>query len=308
MPSVEFKFKGLIVPVFTPFNEDDGQTINLSIIPRYADYLAKKGITATLVGSTTGEGTSLTFEERKAITEEWVKAVKVTKQHLMVQVGGAPPPLVIELAKHAEALKVDSIICQPDLYFKPSNNEELISYLKMVSDAAPKTPLLYYHNPPFTHVNINMGQFLESVGEQIPTFVGIKYYGHDFEDAFQAMRADNGRFVVFLGNDELILPSCTMGSELFILTGANVFPELVLSILSAWKKRDFETAKKQQELYSKAYTLMEKYGLWILTMKYAMRFVASLNVGCPRLPVKYLSPEKESLMKNDLLSQILKNM
>lgn len=50
-----------------------------------------------IVGSSTGEGTSTTLEERKAITEEWVKAVKLTKQHLMVQVGGAPLPHVLEL-------------------------------------------------------------------------------------------------------------------------------------------------------------------------------------------------------------------
>ena len=51
-----------------------------------------------------------------------------------------------------------------------------------------------------------------------------------------------------------------MGLESFILTGANVFPELALSVLTAWKKRDFETARKKQELYSKAYNLLEKYG------------------------------------------------
>ena len=51
-----------------------------------------------------------------------------------------------------------------------------------------------------------------------------------------------------------------MGLESFILTGANVFPELALSILDAWQKRDFETARKKQELYSKAYAIMEKYG------------------------------------------------
>ena len=39
-----------------------------------------------------------------------------------------------------------------------------------------------------------------------------------------------------------------------------------------------------------------------------MRFVASFNVGCPRLPIRHISPEKELMMKNDLESQILKDM
>lgn len=41
-----------------------------------------------IVGGTTGEGTSLTINERKQLAEAWAKAVKETKQHLMVQIGG----------------------------------------------------------------------------------------------------------------------------------------------------------------------------------------------------------------------------
>lgn len=33
---------------------------------------------------------SLTPAERMKVTEEWVRACEQTKQHLMVQVGGAP--------------------------------------------------------------------------------------------------------------------------------------------------------------------------------------------------------------------------
>lgn len=39
----------------------------------------------------------MNVEERKAAAEAWAKAVKPTGQHLMVQVGGAPLPDVLEL-------------------------------------------------------------------------------------------------------------------------------------------------------------------------------------------------------------------
>jgi len=39
----------------------------------------------------------MSIAERKLVVEAWVKAVEETKQHLMVQVGGAPLPDVIEL-------------------------------------------------------------------------------------------------------------------------------------------------------------------------------------------------------------------
>ena len=41
------------------------------------------------VNGTTGEGPSLSTAERKKVAEAWAAVVKKTKQHLMVQIGGA---------------------------------------------------------------------------------------------------------------------------------------------------------------------------------------------------------------------------
>ncbi|XP_051171670.1 N-acetylneuraminate lyase-like [Leptopilina boulardi] len=302
MPNVELKFRGLIAPVFTPYNNDNSQTINLSIITQYAEYLAKKGINGVLVGGTSGEGTSLSLTERKLISEEWAKAVKKTKQHLMIQIGGAPLPDVLELAKHAESLKVDSLLCLPELYFKPSSVENLINYMEIVSNAAPKTPLLYYHIPMFTNVNIHMGNFLEIIGEKVPTFCGIKFTSSNLDEGAQALKANNGRFAIFLGNDQLISAACSMGMDSFIVTTLNIFPEFSLKILESWKNNDFKTAQKTQEKLSKAVHLISKHGNWVETMKFAMNYLSPLNMGNARSPLKRLSQESEMSMKFDLLN------
>lgn len=46
-----------------------------------------------------------------------------------------------------------------------------------------------------------MGQFLESIGDKIPSFAGIKFTSNNLEEGAQAMHADNKKYVVFLGND-----------------------------------------------------------------------------------------------------------
>lgn len=56
-------------------------------------------------------------------------------------------------AQHAEANGADSLLCLPELYNKPTTNDQLINYLRTVGQAAPNTPLLLYHIPSFTHVN-----------------------------------------------------------------------------------------------------------------------------------------------------------
>ncbi|XP_070516611.1 N-acetylneuraminate lyase-like [Cardiocondyla obscurior] len=202
MSRLPYLYKGFITAVFTPFNNKG--SLNLNIIPQYAAYLAKKGIKGVLVNGTTGEAMSMSITERKLVAESWAEAVKETKQHLMIQVGGAPLPDVIELAKHARSLRVDSILCLPELYFKPSTPEQLIEYLKIIGETAPETPLLYYHNPMTTNVSIHMGEFLTSIGDKIPSFVGVKFTSTNLEEGAQALRADNGKYAIFLGNTQVI--------------------------------------------------------------------------------------------------------
>lgn len=47
----------------------------------------------------------MSISERKLVAEAWSDAVKTTKQHLMVQVGGAPLPDVLELVCKKYLLK-----------------------------------------------------------------------------------------------------------------------------------------------------------------------------------------------------------
>lgn len=51
----------------------------------------------TLVNDVIGEGMSLTLPERLKLIDEWVKVCDETKQHLMVQIGGAPLKDVLEM-------------------------------------------------------------------------------------------------------------------------------------------------------------------------------------------------------------------
>ncbi|XP_012064546.1 PREDICTED: N-acetylneuraminate lyase-like [Atta cephalotes] len=298
MSRLPYTYRGLIVPVFTSFNNDG--SLNLDIIPQYATYLAKKGIKGLLVNGTSGEGTSMSVAERKLVIEAWVKAVKETKQHLMIQVGGAPLPNVIELAKHASNLHVDSILCLPELYFKPTTPKELIEYLEIVGRAAPKTPLLYYHIPMLTNVNIHMGQFLESIGDKIPSFVGIKFTSNNLEEGAHALHADNGKFVIFLGNDQLMDAASIVGFDSFIVTTLNIFPEHIQQLLTVYKNGDILKARDMQEKLTSAVIAIMKHGNWVQSMKTAMTLLTDFNIGLPREPLKPISSDAVAIMTKEL--------
>lgn len=106
-----------------------------------------------LVNGTSGEGMLQTVQERKQVAEAWSAACRKHGLVLMVQIGGAPYPDVVELARHAEGLAVDGVLCLPELYFKPKSPEKLTEYLRNVAAHCPETPFFYYHISMFTDVN-----------------------------------------------------------------------------------------------------------------------------------------------------------
>lgn len=68
----------------------------------------------------------------------------------MAQIGGTSD--VNELARHAEQIEVSAVLCLPDLFFRPSVEEELVEYLWNVAKYCPTRPLYYYHIPQFSGV------------------------------------------------------------------------------------------------------------------------------------------------------------
>lgn len=50
---------------------------------------------------------------------------------------------------------------------------------------------------------VNLSHFLESAGNRVPTLVGVKITSVNLDDGSRAVHADNGRFVVFYGSNEV---------------------------------------------------------------------------------------------------------
>lgn len=129
------------------------RTIRYDVIDKYAKWIKERGIRGVLVNGTTGEGVCQRTDERKKSLEEWLKSSRKYDLKCMVHVGGAAVSAVRDLAEHAEDNKADAVLCLPELFFKPTCEEDLVHYLKDVADHCPTRPLFYYHFPAFSKVN-----------------------------------------------------------------------------------------------------------------------------------------------------------
>lgn len=271
-----------MAPVFTAYNSDG--TVNLDIIDDYAKSLTVRGVKAVLVNGTTGEGMLLNLEERKQVAEKWKQACIGNNITLMIQVGGAPYPDVIELARHAEQLNVDGILCLPELYFKPKTPEALVEYLQHVALHCPNTPFFYYHIPMFTDVNINMPIFLDLAEQSIPNFRGIKYTSGDLEQGTACLKA--GR-IIFLGADSILCGALAAGFDSFIMTTLNICPEISAKIIAQMGEGNVDAARDaQRELNARIKQILKK-GDWVTAMKKEFNERQDILLGHTRPPLCY---------------------
>lgn len=296
---MKLKFQGLMAPVFTAFSQD-GSQVNLKIVPAYAQFLSKNGIHGVLVNGTSGEGMSMTLAERKATTEAWLSAAKASGIHVQVQVGGTNLPDVLELTRHAEEHGAHSLLCLPELFNKPANVAEVVEYLGAVAAAAPKTPLLYYHNPGYTAVHVNAPALMGAAAQAIPTFAGIKFTDTNLEMGIQCVAVDGGAHSVFLGCDYVLAGAFALGFDSSIATCLNLLPGLCNRILGSVQKGDVQDARAAQNTLNKAAQAITKNGKWVPAMKAAMKLITGLDMGPARAPLRSLADQHVPELKKDL--------
>nr|XP_049704876.1 N-acetylneuraminate lyase [Helicoverpa armigera] len=260
-------------------------------------YLNEHHINGILVGGTTGEGMSLSVHERKSLLEAWIAAARLFGTKVIAQVGGAPLPDVLELATHAENLKADGIMTLPELYYKLKTVDQLVCYLQQVSGAAPTLPIIYYHFPMMTGVDVSMNKLFHEASTKLPNFKGVKADLGVAMEVAHLLREDQK---IFIANHH-IAPSVLMGHDTSIATVTNLFPDLVHNIVSAVKDSDVVNARVLQKRLNEVVTALAVVGDFVPAMKAAMELVTGIRVGQTRLPLVSFNNEQRSRLKDILI-------
>ncbi|MFM8270989.1 MAG: dihydrodipicolinate synthase family protein, partial [Gemmata sp.] len=204
-------FVGLVPAVLTPF--DPRGELNLAAVQPHAELLARDGVAGVFVGGTTGEFSSLTFDERLALTARWAAVVKGSATRLVVHVGANCLADAKQLAAQADALGAAAISAVAPSYFKPKSLDVLIQWCAELAAAAPNTPFYFYDIPVLTGVAFPMTEFLEQAPARVPTLRGIKFTNPDLMTYQRLIRAGEGRFDILFGIDEQFLAAVVLGAR-----------------------------------------------------------------------------------------------
>ncbi|XP_022246851.1 N-acetylneuraminate lyase-like [Limulus polyphemus] len=300
------RFEGLLSAPFTAFFQNG--KVNVDIIPKYVDLLCTNNVRGAFVNGTTGEGPSLTMEERKLTAEKWIIAGKGKLDLIVTQVGGCNINDAKELARHAEQHGATAIASLPPLYYKPTENRDLISYLAAIASAAPNTPFLYYHIPSYTGINVKLDQFLCEAKLRIPTLCGAKYTSTDLRDLFLCQQLEGKPFKLFLGADEIMLAALPLGVTAAIGATYNFMAPLSHKVIQAYKTCDFSEARQEQGRILKVVEVILKQGPLISMIKAVMNNIGPLDFGNPRPPLQPASEQEVTAMMKELRALKLENL
>ncbi|MBT6167142.1 MAG: N-acetylneuraminate lyase [Verrucomicrobia bacterium] len=281
------RMRGLVAAVVTPMNAKGD--LDLSVVPRVVDYLASKGITGIYIAGSTGEGMSLTDEERRGVAEAYVGAAK-GRMKSFVQVGHNSLRASADLAGHAESIGADAVSATPTGYFKVSGEAELVEGLLPIVEAAPKTPFYYYHIPFLSGVNLDPIKLTDISMDRLPTFCGIKYSDGASLHNLPLLESVAPGLEFLSGSDEAYLMSVAQGYKAAVGSTYNYAAPIYNNVRKSLSVGDFKRAQVWQKHALEMITAMfETCGR--SSLKVMMQMVG-IDCGPVRRPIDPASPDQ----------------
>ncbi|WP_233164147.1 dihydrodipicolinate synthase family protein [Snuella sedimenti] len=276
--------KNLIAATYAPMHTDG--SLNTDKIKDYSQFLTKNNVSGVFMNGSTGDFTSLTIDERKAITLAWSEN-KSKDLYLIDHVGDPSLKVAKELAQYASD-KVDAIAAIAPFYFRLNSIDKLIDYCKEIAICAPNLPFYYYHIPVLSGAQLNMASFLEQAKDNIPNLAGIKFTNNDLIDYGHCKSKANSKYNILFGYDELFINSLPLGATGWVGSTYNHLAPLYYKIKELFENGNMEAAADLQSKAIKFVELLNSKGGFNGVGKGFMR-VLGVDCGPSRFPHTTLS-------------------
>src|SRR5216683_1316928 len=229
----EKKLSGVIAAVATPVGEDGAPDIKRAV--NLGRYLLDNGCDGLNVLGTTGEATSFSLDERKAVMDAY-KANGLPLHRLMVGTGAAAVSDAVALTRHAAELGFAGALVLPPFYYKGVPDDGLVAYIDTIVKATAQkpVPLYLYHYPQQSGLHWHAAlvkRLLDTFGTRI---VGLKDSSGDMNYAREAA-AISKSFDVFPSTEAVLLDARAGAFAGCISATANLNADLCRL---AWAKGD----------------------------------------------------------------------
>jgi len=289
-----YKFKGLIAAPFTPM--DPRGDLNIDLIPELANSLKQNYIQGAFIIGSTGEGVSLTLDEKKEMIGAWKKEQEDDFK-VIALIASNSLKEGQELAEFAAETGLYGMAILPPFYFKINSPVKLSTYCRELSAVVPSLPVYYYHIPALSGVNLSMYEFLKKAND-IPNLVGIKYTAPDLYDFRKCLTYQDCRYDLLWGMDETLIAAMAMGAQGGVGSTYNYAAPLYIEMMEAFHQGNLSKAQRLQSMSIEIVDVLVRHG-GILAGKYFMKHI---GLDCGEFRPQVGGIEDEDTFREDLHS------
>ncbi|MBE6908877.1 MAG: 4-hydroxy-tetrahydrodipicolinate synthase [Ruminococcaceae bacterium] len=236
--SSELIFRGVATALITPLNASGVDYANLD---RVIDWQIEQGINALVIAGTTGEGSTLTDEEHRAVVKHSVERV-AGRVPVIAGTGSNDTAYAVSLTRYCCDVGADAMLVVTPYYNKATQNG-LIAMYNMIADASTK-PIILYNVPSRTGVGIEPSTYAALADH--PNIVAIKEANGNISKIVEAAALVGDKLTIYSGNDDQIVPILAMGGQGVISVLSNVAPKLTMEICERWFRGDTAGAAQLQ--------------------------------------------------------------
>lgn len=216
----------LISALPTPFNDNDGSI----------DYVSLKKLIVSQVDAhvgmvlfgTTGECVTLTNAEKEEIMKFVTNSYNVTS--FVIGIGGNNTTECIEFMKLASSYGFTKFMATTPYYNKPTQTGLYTHFLEIEKNLPELTEIILYNVPGRTGVNLLPETIKKIVEDSNGKIIGVKEASGNLSQMIK-IRELLPDFVLFCGDDGLIIPAISIGAHGLISVVANIYPGQFKSII-----------------------------------------------------------------------------
>ena len=282
-------FKGCGTALVTPFTNDG---INFEELRKLIEFQILEGVDSLVICGTTGESSTMSLEEKKAVIDFSVKIVN-NRVPVIAGTGGNNTKDVITMSKYAESVGIDALLIVTP-YYNKTTQAGLVSHYSKIAQSV-HLPIILYNVPSRTGVNIEPETFYELA--KIPNIVAVKEASGNISQVAKIANLCSDELTIYSGNDDQILPVLSLGGLGVISVLSNIYPKFVHEMVM-----DYLTGNWQKATASQIYALPLINALFCevnpIPIKYAVNKIG-FDCGLPRLPLVELTDKNKE--KLDLL-------
>lgn len=285
------KYKG-VIPAFYACYDEKGE-ISPERVRALTEYFVDKKVRGVYVNGSSGECIYQSVEDRKVVLENVMKVRGDLTVINHIACNNTKDGM--ELAAHAESLKVDAIAAIPPIYFKLPEYA-IAQYWNDYSSAAPNTDFIIYNIPQLAGVALSRGLYAKM--RENKNVIGVKNSSMPTYDIQGFVRDGGDDYIVFNGPDEQFVSGRVIGAGAGIGGTYGAMPELFLAMNESIESGDIKRARDiQYDVNDIIEKLTSGHGNMYAMIKEVLRINEGLDIGSVRKPLVELTDADKEIAK-----------